>query len=159
MTQKTKTVSRKVAIALGLLCVATLVSLNFSIITYYSEMNNKNNQIQTLNDQILDIQNQITNGTLTTPKLIGIGMEYSDNRANQNAPFLRATGYICNVGTETANNCILHVIAVQNGNATAIDSSANIESLEAGTYTKVDIQFPYTGTALVAYSGNLEWGN
>ena len=33
MTQTTKTVSRKVAIALGILCIATLVALNFSIIT------------------------------------------------------------------------------------------------------------------------------
>jgi predicted PurR-regulated permease PerM len=147
MTQKAKTVSRKVAIALGLLCVATLVALNFSIITYYSEMNSKISQIQTLNDQILDIQNQITNGTLTTPKLIGIGMEYSDNRANQNAPFLRVTGYICNVGTETANNCTLQVLAVQSGNTTGIDTSAKIESLESGAFTKV------------AFSGNLEWGN
>ena len=57
MTQTTKTVSRKVAIALGILCIATLVALNFSVITYYSEMNSKNNQIQTLNDQIVRSSN------------------------------------------------------------------------------------------------------
>ena len=52
MTQTTKTVNRKVAIALAILCIATLVALNFSIITYYQEMNSKNNQIQALNAQI-----------------------------------------------------------------------------------------------------------
>jgi hypothetical protein len=105
MTQTTKTVNRKVAIALGILCIATLVGLNFSIINYYSEMNSKNNQIQTLNDQIVDLQTQIANGSLPAAKLISIGMQYNDNRADPNAPYLQVTGYICNVGTGTANNC------------------------------------------------------
>jgi hypothetical protein len=152
-------VNRKVAIALGILCVATLVGLNFSIITYYSEMNSKNNQIQTLNDQIVDIQTQMANGTLPAPKLISIDMQYNDSRADPSAPFLQVTGYICNVGTGTASNCVLHVSAIRTDNSTGIDSSANIESLEAGAYTKVDIQFPYHGTPLVSFNSNLEWGN
>jgi hypothetical protein len=152
-------VNRKVAIALGILCVATLVALNFSIITYYSEMSNKNNQIQTLNDQIVDIQTQMVNGTLPAAKLISIDMQYNDNRSDPSAPFLQVTGYICNVGTSTANNCALHVSAIRTDNSTGIDSSANIESLQAGAYTKVDIQFPYHGTPLIAFNSNLEWGN
>jgi hypothetical protein len=159
MTQTTKTVNRKVAIALGILCVATLVALNFSIITYYSEMNSKNNQIQTLNDQIVSLQTQLANGTLPAAKLITVGMQYNDNRTDISAPFLQVTGYICNVGTSTANNCVLHVSAIRTDNSTGIDSSANIESLQAGAYTKIDIQFPYHGTPLIEFSSNLEWGN
>jgi hypothetical protein len=159
MTQTTKTVSRKVAIALGILCVATLVALNFSIITYYTEMNSKNNQIQTLNDQIVSLQTQIANGSLPAAKLISVGMQYIDNRTEVSAPFLHVTGYIFNLGTSTANNCILHVSATRTDNSTGIDSSANIESLSAGAYTKIDIQFPYHGTPLVTFSSNLEWGN
>jgi hypothetical protein len=158
MTQTTKTVSRKVAIALGVLCVVTLVALNFSMITYYSEMNNKNNQIQTLNDQIVDLQTQIANGTLSA-KLVSIDMKYNDNRTDPSAPFLQVTGYICNVGTNTANNCVLQVTATRSDDSTGIDSSANIESLQAGAYTKVDVQFPYHGTPLIAFTSNLEWGN
>jgi cell division protein FtsL len=159
MTQTAKTVSRKVAIALGILCVATLVALNFSIITYYSEMNNKNTQIQTLNEQIVSLQTQIAKGTLPAPKLSGIGMQYIDNRTDISAPFLEVTGYICNVGTSIANNCILHVSALRNDNSIGVDSSANIESLQAGNYTKVDLQFPYHGTPLINFTSNLEWGN
>jgi hypothetical protein len=159
MTQTAKTVSRKVAIALGILCVATLVALNFSVITYYSAMNSKNNQINTLNDQIVSLQTQIANGTLPTAKLIGVGMQYVDNRTDVSAPFLEVTGYICNVGTSTANNCILHVSAVRNDNSIGIDTSTNIESLQAGNYTKIDIQFPYHGTPLTTFTSNLEWGN
>ena len=113
MTQTTKTVSRKVAIALAILYIATLVALNFSIITYYTEMNSKNNQIQTLNDQIVSLQTQVANGTLPAAKLIGIDMKYYDNRTDISAPFLEVTGYICNVGTSTANNCVLNVSATR----------------------------------------------
>ena len=159
MTQKAKTVSRKVAIALVVLCIATLVALNFSIITYYSEMNSKNSQIQSLNNQVVNLQTQVANGTLPTAKLITVGMQYTDNRTDISAPFLEVTGYVCNVGTNTANNCVLHVTATRTDNSVGIDSSANIESLQAGAYTKVDIQFPYHGTELTQYNSTLEWGN
>ena len=159
MTQTAKTVSRKVAIALAILCIATLVALNFSIFTYYSEMNSKNNQIQTLNNQIVNLQTQITNSTLPTAKLITVGMQYTDNRTDISAPFLEVTGYICNVGTSTANNCALQISATRTDNSTGIDSSAYIESLQAGAFTKVDVQFPYHGTALTEYNSTVEWGN
>jgi hypothetical protein len=159
MTQTAKTVNRKVAIALGILCVATLVALNFSVLTYYTEMNNKNNQIQSLNDQIVSLQTQVANGTLPAAKLISVGMQYIDNRTDITAPFLEVTGYICNVGSSTANTCVLHVSATRTDDSTAIDSSANIESIEAGAYEKVDIQFPYHGTPLIKFNSNLEWGN
>jgi hypothetical protein len=159
MTQITKTVSRKVAIALAVLCVATLVALNFSVLTYYTEMNSKNNQIQSLNDHIVSLQTQVVNGTLPAAKLIGVGMQYIDNRTDISAPFLEVTGYICNVGTSTANNCVLNVTATRADSSTGIDTTANIESIEAGAYTKIDIQFPYHGTPLIAFNSNLEWGN
>jgi hypothetical protein len=159
MTQTTKTVSRKVAIALAILCIATLVALNFSIINYYSEMNGKNNQIQALNDQIVSLQTQIANGTLPASKLIGLDMQYVDNRTDISAPFLEVTGYVCNVGTSTSSNCVLHISATRTDSSIGIDSSANIESLQAGNYTKVDIQFPYHGTPLTSFASNLEWGN
>jgi hypothetical protein len=159
MTQTSKTVSRKVAIALAILCIITIVALNFSIITYYTEMNSKNNQIQTLNNQIVNLQTQVINGTLPTAKLITVGMQYTDNRTDISAPFLEVTGYVCNVGTITANSCVLHVSATRTDNSVGIDSSANIESLPAGEYTQIDIHFPYHGTPLTTFNSNLEWGN
>jgi hypothetical protein len=149
MTQTAKTVSRKVAIALGILCIATLVALNFSVITYYSGMNSKNNQINTLNDQIVSLQTQIASGTAN---LEGVGMVYNDNRTDPTAPFLEVTGYICNFGTNTANNYVLRVSATQNDNSQAIDSSSNIESIPAGNYTKIDIKFPYQGNPLTSFT-------
>jgi hypothetical protein len=152
MTQTAKTVSRKVAIALGILCVATLVALNFSVITYYSGMNSKNNQINTLNDQIVSLQTQIASGRAN---LEGVGMVYNDNRTDPSAPFLEVTGYICNFGTNTANNYVLHVSATHNDNSQAIDTSYNIESIPAGNYTKIDIKFPYQGNPLISFTADI----
>ena len=157
MTQTTKTVNIKVAIALGILCVVTIVALNFSVYTYYTEMNNKNSQLQTLNDQIVDLQTQIANGTLQAAKLIEIDMKFTDNRTDISKPFLQVTGYIYNTGLSSANNSVFHVTATRTDNAQVIDSSTNIGTIEAGTYTKIDIQIPYNGTPLVEYSDNLEW--
>ncbi len=160
MTQSPKMVKRKVAIAIGILCVATLVALNFSIITYYSGMNSKNDQIQTLNDQIVTLQTQIANNTIPAPKLITIDMQYNDNRSDTSAPFLQVTGYICNIGTSTANNPVLHISATRSDNSTAIDSSNNIESIQAGSYTKIDLKLPYAGTPLSEFTVNIEdYGN
>jgi hypothetical protein len=159
MTQTNKTVSRKVAIALAILCIITIVALNFAVITYYTDMNSKNSQIQTLNDQIVALQTQVANGTLPTAKLITVGMQYIDNRTDVTAPFLEVTGYVCNVGTGTANNGVLHISATRSDGSTGIDSSVNIESLSSGAYSKVDTQFPYHGTPLATFNSNLEWGS
>jgi hypothetical protein len=156
MTQPTKTVSRKVAIALAILCIASIVALNFSIINYYNEVNSRNSQIQTLNDQIVALQTQVANATLPTAKLITVGMQYIDNRTDINAPFLEVTGYICNVGTTTVNNGVLYVSATHADDSSAIDSLVNIESLQAGAYSKISIQFPYHGTPLKTFYSNLE---
>jgi hypothetical protein len=122
-------------------------------------MNSKNNQINTLNDQIVSLQTQLANGGSTGANLKGVGMLYDDNRTDPSAPFLEVTGYICNFGTGTANNCVLHVSAAQSDNSQAIDNSANIESIPAGNYTKVDIKFPYQGNPLISFVGDLDWGN
>jgi hypothetical protein len=86
-------------------------------------------------------------------------MQYIDNRTDISAPFLEVTGYICNVGTSIANNCVLNVTATLADSSTGIDTATNLESIEAGAYTKIDIQFPYHGTPLIAFNSNLEWGN
>ncbi len=86
-------------------------------------------------------------------------MQYTDNRSNTNAPFLHITGYVVNVGNAKANNCTVNVNGVQDGNTTALDTSATITSLDAGAYETIDLQFPYTGQPLVAYTSCLAWTN
>ncbi len=161
MTQTTKMIPRKVAIAFAILCVATLIALNISIIAYYSEINTKDSQIKALNEQLDSIEKQVANLTLPNgePKLISIDMQYNDNRTDPNAPFLEMTGYVVNVGQSKANNCKMQVSAIQNGNNTAIEGSTPLQILEAGAYQEINIQFPYTGQPLIAFSSNLEWNS
>jgi hypothetical protein len=156
----TKTANKKIVWVLASLLVITIVGLNLAIAAYYSEMNAKNAQINQLNDQITSIQAQIANLTLPaqTPNLISVGMQYTDNRTNPNAPFLQITGYVVNVGIAKANNCNIYAFAIQSGNSTAIDKSTAISSLDPGAVELISVQFPYTGSALMAYSSNLNWG-
>jgi hypothetical protein len=150
MSEK-KIVSRNVVVmALSALCIVALVGLSASLIVYTQQ----NSSLQAKDSQIASLQTQ-----LGTPKLVSIGLNYTDNRSDTNAPFLHITGYVVNVGNAKANNCTIHVNAVQDGNATALDTSATITSLDAGAYETIDLQFPYTGQPLVAYTSYLAWTN
>ncbi|HUK85331.1 MAG TPA: hypothetical protein VLU95_05685 [Candidatus Acidoferrum sp.] len=149
MSQK-KTVSRNIFFVLASLAMVAIIALGASLIVYSQQsgsLKDKNNQIALLQSQ------------LGTPKLMSIGLQYTDNRSDTNAPFLRITGYVVNVGSTKANNCTIQVNAVQNGNVTGIDTTKTITSLDAGAYEPIDIQFPYTGDALVAYTSQLAWTN
>ena len=161
MTQTTGARSKAFALLFAALFIITLVGLIFVITSYPSEMSAKNAQINQLNNQLNAVQEQIANLTspALAPKLIGLGLQYIDNRTNPNAPFLLVTGYVVNVGTAKANNCSLYVNAIQNGNVTAINSCVAIDSLEPGTSETVSVQFPYTGSPLIAYCSNFQWQN
>jgi hypothetical protein len=150
VSQKKKSLN-KVAVALAALAMVALIGLSAISYVYVQQ----NSTLQDKDNQIASLQNQ-----LATPKLVSIpGLQYTDNRSNVNAPFLHITGYVVNVGSAKANNCTIHVNAVQDGNVTALDTSATITSLDAGAYETIDLQFPYTGQALEAYTSYFTWTN
>jgi hypothetical protein len=101
-------------------------------------------------------QNPETTGT---PNLVSTNFQYTDNRTNPDAPFLHLTGTVTNNGNATANNCVVRLNAIQSGNETAINTTQSFESLAAGESTNIDLEFPYTGDALLAYNAVLEWTN
>jgi hypothetical protein len=141
LNENKKTVSRKllIPVAIGLI---VLFGITGAIAGYWQLNQTNNNQ-----------NNQPTG----TPNLVSNNLQFTDNRSNPDEPFLRVTGTVTNDGNATANNCAVHANAIQSGNATAIDTSKSIESLGAGESEEIDVSFPYTGDALVAYNGNLEW--
>jgi len=151
MSEK-KIVSRNVVVmALSALCIVALVGLSASLIVYTQQ----NSSLQAKDNQIANLQTQ-----LGTPKLVSIGLQYTDNQSNTNAPFLHITGYVVNVGNAKANNCTVHVYAVQSGNVTAFDTTLKIAPIDAGASEAIDLQFPYTGQPLVMYSSCLlSWTN
>ena len=135
---------KNLMLILGIACVAVIAGVSVGIMTYYSDANQNTPAAQDTN----------------VPNLVTSGMQYQDNRTDSNAPFLHVTGIITNSGNATANNCTLHMVAVQNGNITAIDQTVNINSIAAGATQNIDLDFTYTGTAIVAYnSPTLDWTN
>lgn len=93
------------------------------------------------------------------PDLVSINFQYTDDRTDPEEPFLRITGTVTNQGDGTANNCLVRVNAIRANNETAIDTTAAFDSLQAGQSIEIDMMFPYTGEALLAYNAVLEWTN
>jgi len=145
-----KTASRNLmVIILAALAIIALIGLATSLIIDSKQ----NSTLQDKDKQITNLQSQ-----LSEPKLVSIGLQYADNRSDPNAPFLQITGYVVNVGSVTANNCTIHVNASQSGNVTAINTTATITpSLRPGAYQAIDMQFPYTGQALMTYTSYISW--
>lgn len=150
MAQKPK--SSNVTNVLAIACIVSLIILSASLIVYSQQSANLTNK----NSQIASLQNKLA---ATTPKLISSGFQYTDNRSDANTPFLNVAGYVVNVGNGQANNCTIHVYAQQEGNVTALDTSATITSLDAGAYETINVQFPYTGQPLVFFTSYLTWTN
>lgn len=142
-----KTVSKNVATVLAVFCVILIIGLNLAVYSYWQQ----SSAIQEKNDQIQSLQEQ-----LTTPNVVSVGLQFNDDRSGS-TPTLRVTGYVVNVGNIAANNCTMHITAIQNGNATAIDTSKSIGVVEAGAVKQVNLEFTYTGSALVAYYPQIQW--
>jgi hypothetical protein len=182
MSEK-KVVSRNIAIILGIVCIIFLVGLVGAIANYTSIISGKDNiiaskdsQIQTLTNQknqlqtwldenktllqqqiqqITDLQNQIT--ALNAPKLIKVNLRADDNRPWLGTPYLHVYGYVCNVGTYPAYNSKIHVVAYQSGGVIAIDTYSTLGTTMGESWTSVDSNIYYSGSALTGWSLTLEW--
>ena len=186
MSEK-KVVSRSVAIALGIVAIIILVGLVGAIANYTSIISGKDNsivtkdsqiqtltsqknqtqtwldgnityynsQINSLNAQITDLENQID--SLKAPKLITVHLMSDDNRPWLGTPYLHVYGYICNVGTNTAYNSKIHVVAYQSGGVIAIDTYITRGTISGESWTSVDSNIYYSGSELTGWTLTLEW--
>ncbi len=112
-------------------------------------------QISSLNYQIANLQSQIN--TLKAPKLKEVDLTADDNRPSLQTPYLHVYGYICNVGTNTAYNSKIHVVAYQSPNVVAIDTYITLGTIDGESWTNVDSNIYYNGSALTGWSLTLEW--
>ncbi|MGD6850944.1 MAG: hypothetical protein ACQCN6_02655 [Candidatus Bathyarchaeia archaeon] len=142
MTEKKRLAPKKTTIiAIG--CLIALLAVSGVLFNYI--------------EQNVNAQTNSQASSPTEPKLVSVNFNYVDDRTDPSAPFLHITGSVENTGTGTANKCTLHVNAISNENATAIDTSALIPQVLAGASETVDLQFPYSGPALVEYHSYLGW--
>jgi hypothetical protein len=94
---------------------------------------------------------------LKAPKLIKVNLRADDNRPFLATPYLHVYGEICNVGTNRAYNCKLHVVAYQSGGVVAIDTYITLGSIGGESWTSVDSKIYYSGSALVSWTITPEW--
>jgi hypothetical protein len=186
MTEKKEnTINIKVAYALGLITMLMFTGI-IVVFAYYSaavtqrdsliaakdsEIQDLQNDISTLQDQvsslqtqveaqqnqILTLQNQLSSPNSQAARIINVGLGAADNPyASQ--PYLHVSGYVCNVGTETAYNVKLHVTANQ-GSVVAIDQYLNIGTIGKQDSKEVNNNFYYSGPALTQNSWTMtpEW--
>lgn len=83
----------KLVTALAIVALVALIGLSGVLYAYTTQTD----AIADKDNQIVRLQNQ-----LATPKLVSVGLQYTDNRSNANAPFLQITGYVVNTGAEPA---------------------------------------------------------
>jgi uncharacterized protein YoxC len=130
-------------------------SLNSQITSLQNQTSNLNSQINSLNAQITELENQID--SLKAPKLIKVHMMSDDNRPWLGTPYLHVYGYVCNVGTYIAYSSKIHVIAYQSGGVVAIDTYITRGTIYGESWTSVDSNIYYSGSALVSWTLTLEW--
>jgi TolA-binding protein len=129
--------------------------LNDNITYYKNEIDNLYIQIINQQDTITNLQNQIN--SLKAPKLIMVDLKSEDNRPWLGTPYLHVYGYICNVGTNTAYNSKIHVVAYQSGGVVAIDTYITLGTIYGESWKSVDSNIYYSGSELVAWHLTLEW--
>ena len=129
-----------------------IASKNQQIGDLQNEIASKNQQITNLQNQVANLQNQID--TLRAPKLIKIKVDEDthDDRPLIGAPYLHVQGIVCNVGTNTAYKCRLHVVAYQSGGAVAIDTYISLGTISGESWRTVDTVVYYGGSALTSWS-------
>lgn len=130
-------------------------SLNAQLASSQNTIASLNSQISSLNAQIASLQSQVS--TLESPKLVKVNLVGDDNRPWFQTPYLHVYGYVCNVGSHTAYNCKLHVVAYQSGGVVAIDTYINFGSVGGESWTSVDSNVYYSGSDLTSWSITPQW--
>jgi cell division protein FtsB len=177
-------VNKNVAIALGII-VMVLFSGIIVVFAYYStavtqrdniiatqeqEILSLQNEVNDLEEQVTDLQDQVEaqqNQILSlqnqlvsmAARVINVGLGAADNPSSS-PPFLHVSGYVCNIGSETAYNVRLHVTAYR-GSERVIDTYYNIGTIAREDSRSIDENFVYSGSALTANSWTMtpEWTN
>lgn len=119
-------------------------------------------RIEELEQESIQFQQQImrlraTIDSLMMPKLVKVDLEAQDNRTWLGAPYLHVCGYVCNVGTYTALNSTIHVVALQRDGVLAIDAYIDLGEIEGESWKRVDSKIYYGGSELVNWTLTLEW--
>ena len=133
----------------------TIAEKNGEISDLKSQIASLQSQIATLQNQATYLQNQID--ALKAPKLIEVDLRAEDKRPWFQTPYLHVYGYVCNVGTNTAYDSKLHVVAYQSGRVIAKETDILLGTVAGESYAYVDVNVYYSGSPIVSYEITLYW--
>jgi len=115
-----------------------------------------NGNVTKYESQIASLQAQIN--ALKAAKLILVNLQSEDvNRPWVGGSYLHVYGEVCNVGTNIAYNCRLHVVAYQSGGVIAIDTYIVLGVINGESWVTVEAKIYYTGSALTSWTITPEW--
>ena len=127
-----------------------------------NQINQKNAEIDRLNgiisqkdSEIASLNSQIN--SLKAPKVVKVNLKADDSRPFLGTVSLHVYGELCNVGSNTANNVKLHVVAYQSGGVVAIDTYIVVGSMNGESWTSVNGSPTYGGGALTSWDITPEW--
>ncbi len=125
------------SIIFSLLLLSTIYFAVFEASLNY-ELAQKNLEVDRLNNQVVDLQNQLNNQnkpTLVTA--LGISTEPRNNTAYPH-PHFTMDGFVFNVGTKTAYNARLDIVAYYKNGLLALNFSIPLGNMEKWQIVQVD---------------------
>ena len=145
----------------SILLIVSLIANGYLIIQQYGitdggsegQIADLQNQISTLQNEKSALQNEID--SLKASKLV-TSLGASDEKPWLATDYLHVYGKVWNVGTNTANNCKLHVILYQ-GAVVAEDTYINLDTIVGESSVSVDSKVYYEGSALTDWNITPEW--
>jgi hypothetical protein len=125
----------------------------------YNSLNSAyNSYVSTHSHTDIEYNSSVTQiANLQAPKVINVGIIATDNRPLLQTPYLHVSGFVCNVGTNFADNTRLHVVAYQSGGVVAIDTYINIGPIFGEFWQSVSGDLFYDGGALTSWTITPEW--
>ena len=136
-----------------------ILSLQSDIGTLEDQVSDLQDQVETQQNQILNLQNQLSsiNPASTAARIINVGLGARDENSAVE-PYLSVSGYVCNVGAETAYNVRLHVTAYRDS-VLVIDNYYDIGTIGKEDSRQIDAKFYYSGPPLTQNSWTMtpEW--
>ena len=145
--------------------VSTLNSTYISYVSAHTYNNTEYASLQSAYDNYVNTHyysdsqyNTLINeiDSLKAAKIIFVNLSVQDTRTWYGTPYLHFSGEICNVGTNTAYNCKIHVVAYQ-GSVIAIDTYIVLGTIEGESWQSIDENVYYSGSAITSWTATPEW--
>jgi len=174
-----KTVSRNVAVALGIVCILLIAIIAYFSVTGNSAQNSYNNlqnSYNNLQNQFNDLNTTYNNYTSThshtnadydsmwAPELVLINLTTINDTVIYYPSFavriswLNVTGYVVNVHKNWAYNCTLHVVAYGDAYVgAAIDSYINLGTIAGESWANVGPNLYKVAGDITNYTITPQW--